>query len=129
MKGTITLKNPIMIDGAQINEVTYDTEKITTDLYLKAINLAVAKGNGITGSNIKVDAGVQLTLGMHAILAENPKYDITDVERISGSDLMRVVEVGMSFILRREDQTTGPSEEQSETTPKLSTLTSSTSEE
>lgn len=129
MKGKISLRNPIMIDGVQINELTYDTEKITTDLYLKAINLAVAKGNGITGSNIKVDAGAQLTLGMYAVLADNPRFDITDIERVSGSDLMQIVEVGMSFTLGREDQTAEPSEEQSETTQKPSTLTFSTSEE
>ena len=54
MKGTINLRNQIMIDGKKIAELTYDTEKITPELYLKALNYTVAKGNGVTGANIKI---------------------------------------------------------------------------
>ncbi len=128
MKGTINLKKPIMIDGMETKKLTYDTDKITVDLYLKAINAAIAKGNGITGSNIKVDAGAQLTLGMYAVIADNPQYDITDVERVTGSDLMEFVNIGMAFIIGREDQMEEPSDQQSETTPKPITPIFSTSE-
>lgn len=123
MKGTVKLKNPIKIDGVDIKELTYDTEKITVELYLKAINRTITKGNGITGSNIKVDAGAHLTLGMYAIIAENPSYDITDIERISGSDLMQIVDIGMAFTLGREVQTDAPSDQPSETTRKRTTQT------
>jgi hypothetical protein len=124
MKGTIKLKKAILIDGVEVKEVTYDTDKISTDLYLQAINRAILKGNGITGSNIKVDAGAHLTIGMYAVLADNPKYDITDIERISGPDIMQLVEIGMGFILGREDQTEEPSDQPSEPTPKRTTQTS-----
>jgi hypothetical protein len=124
MKGTINLRNQIMIDGKKIAELTYDTEKITPELYLKALNYTVAKGNGVTGANIKIDAGAALALGMYAVIAENPKYDITDVERITGSDINKLVDIGMSFILGRDALTEEPSEEPSETTQKHTTQTS-----
>ncbi len=121
MKGIIELNKAIRIDGTDVKELTYDTDKITVDLYLKAINRAVTQGNGITGANIKIDAGAQLMLGMYAVIADNPAYDITDVERITGADIMKVAMVGMAFTLGREDQTEEQSEAPSEVTVGLST--------
>lgn len=121
MKGIIELNKAIRIDGTNVKELSYDTDKITVDLYLKAINRAVTQGNGITGANIKIDAGAQLVLGMYAVIADNPAYDITDVERITGADIMKVAMVGMAFTLGREDQTEEQSEAPSEVTVELST--------
>lgn len=121
MKGIIELNKAIRIDGTDVKELSYDTDKITVDLYLKAINRAVTQGNGITGANIKIDAGAQLMLGMYAAIADNPAYDITDVERITGADIMKVAMVGMAFTLGREDQTEEQSEAPSEVTVGLST--------
>lgn len=121
MKGIIELNKAIRIDGTDVKELSYDTDKITVDLYLKAINRAVTQGNGITGANIKIDAGAQLVLGMYAVIADNPAYDITDVERITGADIMKVAMVGMAFTLGREDQTEEQSEAPSEVTVELST--------
>ena len=121
MKGIIELNKAIRINGTDVKELSYDTDKITVDLYLKAINRAVTQGNGITGANIKIDAGAQLVLGMYAVIADNPAYDITDVERITGADIMKVAMVGMAFTLGREDQTEEQSEAPSEVTAELST--------
>lgn len=129
MKGTVELRRPILIDGKEVKELSYDTDKISVELYLKAVNAAMAKGNGITGINIKVDAGVQLMIGLYSVVAENPAYDITDVERVTGADLMNFVDIGMAFTLGRADQTDAPSEPQSETTPRRSTQASQSSEE
>ena len=81
MKGIIELSKAIKIDGKEVTQLTYDTDKITVELYLKAINRAVTQGNGITGANLKLDAGAHLTLGMYAVVADNPAYDISDIER------------------------------------------------
>lgn len=127
MKGTIELKKAIMIDGKEVSSLTYDTEKITIDSYLKALSHATQKSGGITGVNIKLDAGAHLVLGMYAVIAENPQYDITDIERVSGSDIIQLVDVGMAFTIGREVSTTEPSEKQSEIMPKPTTRTSSDS--
>lgn len=127
MKGTIELKKAIMIDGKEVSSLTYDTEKITIESYLKALSHATQKSGGITGVNIKLDAGAHLVLGMYAVIAENPQYDITDIERVSGSDIIQLVDVGMAFTIGREVSTTEPSEKQSEIMPKPTTRTSSDS--
>jgi hypothetical protein len=116
-----------MIDGKEVSSLTYDTEKITIESYLKALSHATQKSGGITGVNIKLDAGAHLVLGMYAVIAENPQYDITDIERVSGSDIIQLVDVGMAFIIGREVSTTEPSEKQSEIMPKPTTRTSSDS--
>ncbi len=121
MKGIIELNKAIRIDGTDVKELSYDTDKITVDLYLKAINRAVTQGNGITGANLKLDAGAHLTLGMYAVIAENPAYDISDIERVTGSDLIKFVDIGMLFTLGREGQTGTPSDQQSEDTAELFT--------
>lgn len=123
MKGTINLRKPIKIDGHEVNTLTYDTDKITLDDYLKALNLAVVKSGGITGANIKLDSGAQVCIGMYAVLADNPRYDITDIERVSGTDIMKFADIGMSFISGREDPIQGTSEEPSEPIVEPSILT------
>lgn len=128
MKGNIELRKAIMIDGKEVKNLSYDTDKITVELYLRALNHATTKSGGITGVNIKLDAGAHLVLGMYAVIAENPRYDITDIERVSGSDIFQFVNIGMAFTIGREELIAEPSEEQSETTPKPSTQTLSSSE-
>ena len=127
MKGKIELKKAIMIDGIEVKTLTYDTDKITVDSYLRALSHATQKSGGITGVSIKLDAGAHLVLGMYAVIAENPQYDITDIERVSGSDIIQLVDIGMAFTLGREELTAEPSDKQSEPTPKPTTRTSSDS--
>ena len=127
MKGKIELKKAIMIDGNEVNTLTYDTDKITVDSYLRALSHATKKSGAITGVNIKLDAGAHLVLGMYAVLAENPQYDITDIERVTGYDIIQLVDIGMAFTIGREEQTTEPSEKQSDPMPKPTTQTSSNS--
>lgn len=129
MKGIIKLKNPIMIDGAQVNELSYDTDKISIEMYLKANKKAIATGSaGVTGVSPQLDYSFQFYLGAYSIIAENPKYDITDIERVKGLDLMNIQAVGQLFTLGRELPTEEPSEEQSDSTPKPSSRTRSNSE-
>lgn len=129
MKGTIKLRNSIKINGKSVKELSYDTDQITSEMYLQAIGKAVTKGNGMTGSALQVDAGAQLMLGMYAVVADNPEYDIADIERATGSDLIQFVTIGRDFTLGREDQTEAPSEERSETTPENIIQAFPTSEE
>ncbi len=128
MKGIVTLRKPVRIGGEEVRELSYDTDKISVDMYMKAMNRVVTLGNGITGANVKIDAGAQLVLGMYAVIADNPKYEIEDIELIKGGDLMQFQEIGMAFTLGREDQTEEPSDQQSEPTHKRTTQTSQDSD-
>lgn len=129
MKGIINLKKPIQIDGAEVKDLSYDTDKITIDMYLKANKKAVTTGGlGVSGASPQLDYSFQFYLGAYSIIAENPRYDITDIERVTGLDLMNIQAVGQLFTLGREPQMEEPSEEQSDNTPKRSSRTQSNSE-
>lgn len=124
MKGTIELSTPIRIDGAEIKELTYDTDKITIENYISANKKAVAAGGmGITGATPQLDYSFQFYIGVQAIIAENPKYDITDIERVKGGDLMKIQAVGQLFTLGRELPTEEPSDQHLEDIPEPTTLT------
>jgi hypothetical protein len=42
-------------------------------------------------------------LGYAAIIAVNPKYDFSDLERIKGKEVMEVMKIGRNFIMKREE--------------------------
>lgn len=111
MKGTIVLRNPIKINGKKVKEITFDTEKITLDDYMAAVE----KGDK-TNFSVHSDKGAQLYFGFYAAIKENPSIDITDLQRVTGYDLMQFLDVGFLFTVGREDQMEEPSEETSETT-------------
>lgn len=103
MKGTIQLKIPVKIDGEAVDKLSYDTDKITMEMYCLAANRAIVKGGGPTGINAAIDAGMQLYLGAYAVVAQNPSYDVTDVERVKGPDIIQLMRVGLNFISGRDE--------------------------
>ena len=68
------------------------------------------------------DFGLHLYLGFAAIIAANPSYDFSDVERIKGHDVVEVMAIGRNFILASEKgQPESDSGEPTETTPESTT--------
>lgn len=112
MKGTIILRNPIKIDGKKVKEITYDTEKITIEDYLAAME----KGDK-QSVTAHTDKGAQLYLGFYAAIEENPKIDIGDLQRVTGYDLIQFSDIGFLFTVGREAPQDDQSEETSEPTP------------
>lgn len=131
MKGILTLKNPILIDGKQMSKLEYDTNEITGVLFAEADSRKM-RANGSKGGNLsgaaELDYGLHLYLGYAAVIAVNPAIDFSDMERMKGSDVMEVMSVGRNFIMKREDSSqASESDEQSGTTPEPSTQASATS--
>lgn len=124
MKGTLTLKNPILINNRKISEVTYDTEEITGTLFSEAEarrKRSAGMRNVSINPAIEFDFALHLYLGYAAVIAVNPEYDFSDLERIHGRDLMAVMDIGRNFTLQSEDSSPeSNSDEQSGTTPKPS---------
>ena len=121
----ITLKNPILINGKSVTELTYDTNEITPAGFAEA-EYRKNKSNGSKGTNIsaavEVDFSLHLFLGFAAILAVNPEYDFNDMERIKGPDVMEVMKIGRNFIIASVRKSTDDeSENASETTPESTT--------
>ena len=136
MKDTLKLSNPISIDGKQVSEVTFDTEKITAQQFAQADaykvradrNSTAGVTAGISGA-FEIDYGLHLYLGFQAIIAENPHYAIEDLERITGHDLVSVMRIGRNFIIvSPETSSPSSSENSSETTPKPIVAVSTNSE-
>lgn len=99
---TLTLKNPIKINGKDVSELTYDANEITAEAFIEAetrkFASAVKKG-ATTAATIELDYSMQLELGLAAILAVNDGYDYNDLLRIKGTDLIGVVRIGRNFTM------------------------------
>lgn len=124
MKKTLKLANPIMVNNQQITELTYDTNEITGALFAEAdIRRKVAAGtkNVAIVPAVEFDFGLHPYMGFAAVIAINPQFDFSDLERIHGIDMMKLMEIGRNFLLKSEESTPEPTDEQSETTAKLST--------
>lgn len=125
MKETLKLKNPIKIDGKDVTEVTHDSNEIDGILFAtaeaKRKSAAGMKNTSITPA-AEFDFGLHLYLGFAAIVAVNPSYDFSDVERIKGHDLVEVMTIGRNFMLASEQEPQEKdSEKPTETTPESTT--------
>lgn len=133
LKGKITLDNPITINGKVVKTLTYDANEITSAMFAEAdarkLRASGSKGGNLSGA-VELDYGLHLYLGFAAITAVNPEIDVTDLERIKGTDVMKVMRIGRNFIISSADSSEQDnSGEQFETTPEPSTRPSQSSSE
>ena len=107
-RGTITLNKPVLINGVQVTEMSYDTDEISGELYAQA-------------EAHKMNASLHLYIGFAAVIAVNPSYTFEDMERIKGKSLTKFSKIGRGFFIGSGDSGADSSDEQSETTPEPST--------
>lgn len=97
---TLELQTPIMINGKQVHELTYDTAQITVGQFCEAETYSfMAGGNKPKLTTHEFDHGLHVYLGMMAVIAVNPHIDVTDLERIKGFDMIKLANIGRNFIL------------------------------
>lgn len=124
MEKTLKLKNPIMIDGAEVSEMTYDSNEIDGLLFATAEakkKAAVGMKDSMAAAP-EFDVALHLYLGFAAIIALNRKYDFADLARIKGSDAVEVMNIGRNFIYRSEEAPLeNASAEPTEITPESTT--------
>lgn len=131
-KHTLTLDNPILINGKAVKELTYDPQEITAEQFSIACAKAASmeKTKTLTLKVKENDHALHMYLGMMAIIAVNPDIDVSDLERIKGFDILSITNIGTFFILRRQavpsEET--PSGEHSEATASTLTQASENSE-
>lgn len=122
MKNTIKLDNPLKVNEKRFTELSYDTNEITAQMFAEAdankMRASGSKGGNLSGA-VELDYGLHLFLGFAAIVAVNPEISISDLERIHGFDVMKIMRLGRSFITGKSGETSSPSNsgEPSETIP------------
>ena len=125
MKETLKLKNPIMINGVEVTEVTHDSNEIDGVLFATAESkkkAAAGMKNTTLSPAAEFDYALHLYLGFAAIIAVNPSYDFSDVERMKGRDTVEVMRIGRNFMLASDqEQQENDSDEPTETTPESTT--------
>lgn len=125
MKDKLKLRTQIEVNGKAVNELQYDFEEITCELYTMASNYADAKTlranqqGRPSAAIMEQNVSFHMYLGMAAIIAVNPEIDIADLERIKGFDLIHLTTLGRNFIAGRSEELLEQNglEEQSEVTP------------
>lgn len=113
----LVLRKPIMIDGKEVSELTYDAEEITPEMWAQAAGTATKRAAGITGPSMELDNVFHLYLGFYAIIAVNKRYALEDLERIRGRDLYAVASIGRNFTIGAVESNLEPYEEPSGATP------------
>lgn len=125
MLKTLKLANPIMIDGKEVTEVTHDANEIDGILFATAETkkkAAAGMKNVTISPAAEFDSSFHLYLGFAAIVAVNPSYDFSDVERIHGRDVVEVMNIGRNFMLKSEEgQPQKDSDEHTEITQESTT--------
>lgn len=120
----IELKQPLMINGKEEKELTYDTSKITVGQFCEAETYSFTAGdNKPKLTTYEFDHGLHIYLGMMAVIAVNPQIDIKDMERVKGYDLVQLAKIGRNFILTGAggNSEQSNSDDTSEITPEPST--------
>lgn len=118
MKNMLKLQNPILINGTNIKELTYDSNEITGTLLAEADAMhrnSLGK-NAANAPVAELDYGLHLYLGFAAIIAVNPEIGFADLVRIKGYDTLEVMRIGRNFILKTDSPEESSTSEQSEST-------------
>lgn len=120
----IKLINPLKVNGKELAELSCDMDAIDAEGFIRAEALANAKRNneGSTAPLVEVDYGFHLFLAFEGVKAAMPEVDTTDLERVKGRDLVKLMQVGRFFALGAD----GGSQESSSDAPSESSQESST---
>ena len=94
----LKLKPPLLVNGKNLTELSYDVDAITAEGFVEAeTQKTKAAGNNLTGAVVEIDAAAHLYFGFAAIIAVNPEIDYNDLKRLTGRDVVEVMKIGRSF--------------------------------
>lgn len=116
---TIRLSKPLLVNGKERTELKCDMDAITTEQFVKALAYSTAKrGNeGMAASVSEIDYGFHLYLAFAGCIAADQTVDISDLERITGIDIVKLMGIGRFFTLGVDGPSQVSSDEPSESTP------------
>ena len=118
---TIELSKPLLVNGEKRTSLKCDMDAITMDGFCRAEARANAKrqAEGGTGSALAAqDYSFHVYLAFEGCVAADASLDASDLERLTGRDLIKFMQVGRFFALGADGGSTeGGSDEPSESTP------------
>ncbi len=120
MKGTIELKNGIVINGETVHKLDYDTEEVTVDAYEAACAQVESRATGVRIA--EYDSGLHFWLGAAAVAAVMPELELEDLRRLKGSDVNALRTLGRNFTIGADKQEEESSDEPSDSTADDSTF-------
>ena len=100
---TIRLSRPLKVNGKELKELPCDMEAVTVDGFTNAEARAKRKAEEFAAKVMEFDYSFHLYLGFEGVMAADPAIDIADLERLTGSDLTRVMQAGRFFINSTSD--------------------------
>lgn len=110
MISTLVLDNPIMINGKEVKELTYDANEITALHFAEAdARRMLATSARVTSKKVGVTTSAELDytfhlyLGIMAVVAVNPDIDPVDLERTKGDDARQLMGIGRNFMLGKSE--------------------------
>lgn len=103
MRNTLKLNNPLLVNGKEYTELEYDALKITAEQFVEASTRSAAldKNRSITFKMKENDYAFHQYLGFMAVIACNPEISVEDLERLTGYDVLNLVDIGTLFIYRK----------------------------
>lgn len=91
----LTLRKPIMINGVEVKELTYDFDSMTAR---DKINVGKRiKADGVPVSVEEFDSDYHTYLFAGAVVKVNPDMDISDVLRLSAKDIQKGAALARDF--------------------------------
>lgn len=118
---TIALAHPITVNGKERSTIDLDFEALTVDAFTRADSRSHG-GEGNVLTLMEANGALHLNLAFEAAIAADQTLDITDLERVKGSDVMKFAAAGRFFTLQSATDSTGEtSEAQSENTDESTT--------
>lgn len=117
---TIRLRQPLKVNGKDMSELKLNFDAITPEGFIRAEALANAKraNEGAGASLMEVDYGFHLYLAFEAVKAADPSVDTADLERVTGYDLIKLMQAGRFFAVGADgDSQESSSDGRSESTP------------
>ena len=120
----ITLRNPLLVNGKKLKELTYDIDEISVELMARAEGLKTKIGGKDLIGKITIaqaDYTLHICMGMQAIIAVNPEISEEDLQRVKGFDLTKIANIGSRFFIEPEQPEQATSEKQQEDTQNTTT--------
>ena len=123
---TLKLTFPLLVNGVNKTELTYDIEAVTVEGVAKAESHKARFGVTAVGTVAQTDFLLHICLGMQAVLAVNNDITEDDLNRLRQIDVCNLAKVGTRFFIKQEVQEPKISAEPQEITQESSTVQSKT---